>query len=247
MRQFESIFLWRVDENNYTARIFTMDEELDFAGHPVLGAAAAFHYLHKQPLNTMQWKISVKQRELIVHTSVNKKNYFATMNQGKPLFIHTASTTECTQILQALNLKPDNLYPELPIEVVSTGLPHLIVPLKYGIEHAKIVNKQFELLLQSMGAKFVYVFDILNREGRTWDNTGTCEDIATGSAAGPAGAYLHRHKLIKNKVIIHQGRFVNRPSQMEVFIESDKNHISSINVSGEVTIFAHGEIFDFNL
>lgn len=41
-----------------------------------------------------------------------------------------------------------------------------------------------------VGADFVYVLDIVNREGRTWDNAGLIEDIATGSAAGPSGAFL---------------------------------------------------------
>ena len=40
MRQFESIFLTQTeDASTYRARIFTMEEELDFAGHPILGAA----------------------------------------------------------------------------------------------------------------------------------------------------------------------------------------------------------------
>lgn len=42
-KQFETIFLRRIDENVFQARIFTVDEELDFAGHPILGAAAVIH------------------------------------------------------------------------------------------------------------------------------------------------------------------------------------------------------------
>lgn len=49
--------------------------------------------------------------------------------------------------------------------------------------------------LARVGAKFVYVFDPDAREGRTWDNGGAVEDVATGSAAGPAAAYLAAHGL----------------------------------------------------
>lgn len=244
MRQFESIFLEKITENKYAARIFTMEEELDFAGHPILGAAAALYHIYKPYNIPVQWRIQVKQREIIANVNLNGSNYCATMDQGKPEFIHIATTQECKNVLSALNLKKDYLYPKLPLEVISTGLPHLIVPLARGIEQAKVLNNTFESLLQSMGAKFVYVLDIPNQEGRTWDNAGIFEDIATGSAAGTAGAYLYKHKLInKNEVVINQGRFVNRPSQMKVTIVNEKNHLSSIMVSGEVAIFAHGEIF----
>src|SRR5882762_5344559 len=33
MRQFESVFLHQIDSNTFRASIFTMEEELDFAGH----------------------------------------------------------------------------------------------------------------------------------------------------------------------------------------------------------------------
>ena len=44
MRQFESIFvLGEPEGNTVRARIFTMEEELDFAGHPLIGLAAHLH------------------------------------------------------------------------------------------------------------------------------------------------------------------------------------------------------------
>jgi trans-2,3-dihydro-3-hydroxyanthranilate isomerase len=49
MRQFESIFLQNFDGETVTAKIFTCQEELDFAGHPVLGAAAVLHKHYPGP------------------------------------------------------------------------------------------------------------------------------------------------------------------------------------------------------
>ena len=43
MRQFESIFFYQTNSNVFRAFIFTMEEELDFAGHPVIGAATIMH------------------------------------------------------------------------------------------------------------------------------------------------------------------------------------------------------------
>jgi trans-2,3-dihydro-3-hydroxyanthranilate isomerase len=69
-----------------------------------------------------------------------------------------------------------------------------------------------------VGASFVYVFDPLLREGRSWDNAGRLEDTATGSAAGPAASYLAAHGLIgaHEQVTINQGQHVGRPSTIAV-------------------------------
>jgi predicted PhzF superfamily epimerase YddE/YHI9 len=56
------------------------------------------------------------------------------------------------------------------------------------------------------------------QEGRTWDNAGRVEDVATGSAAGPAAGYLMHHGVgpAGQPLVIHQGRFTGRPSTIEV-------------------------------
>ena len=165
------------------------------------------------------------------------------MDQGAPNFIYQLTKEETNKIINSVNLNLDDIYPNLPFEVISTGLPYLIVPLVKGIERASIYNKDFESLLNSINAKFVYLLDIPTLEGRTWDNIGKVEDIATGSAVGPAAAYLHKHKLINEKeIIINQGRFLNRPSQIRISIEDNKKEILSLKVSGDVAIFAHGEM-----
>ena len=73
-----------------------------------------------------------------------------------------------------------------------------------------------------MGAKFAYVFDPDKREGRSWDNAGAVEDVATGSAAGPAAAFLAAHGLAAKEetVVISQGRFLGRPSMITVTPDS---------------------------
>jgi predicted PhzF superfamily epimerase YddE/YHI9 len=43
-------------------RIFTEDEELDFAGHPVLGAAAVLHTLLPAPDAEESWALEVAAR-----------------------------------------------------------------------------------------------------------------------------------------------------------------------------------------
>jgi PhzF family phenazine biosynthesis protein len=96
-------------------------------------------------------------------------------------------------------------------------------------------------LLASFGAKFVYVFDVINFEGRTWANDGSVEDIATGSAAGPTAAYLIKHSLSdpNKSILISQGRFLGRPSEIEAYVEAKENVISNIWISGDVVKVAN--------
>ena len=118
----------------------------------------------------------------------------------------------------ALNLAPGQLHPALPMQVASTGLPYLIVPVQRGLDRARISHPGFEGLLEASGAKFVYVLDPDRPEGRTWDNAGRVEDVATGSAAGPAAGYLLHHGVhpAGQPLLIHQGQFTGRPSTIEV-------------------------------
>lgn len=240
-KQFETIFLLQEKEDTFTARIFTVEEELDFAGHPILGACAVIHQ-EFFPLNTMK-EITFRLNTKSVTTTSKKINqhYQVTMNQGVPKWGSVVSSVWQKKYCKALNLSPDDLCPDYPMEVVSTGLPYLLVPLQKNLANAHIQVTNLEALLQKNGAKFVYLFDVKEMEGRTWDNLGAVEDVATGSAAGPMGAYLYQHGCFKPEELIHinQGQYVGRPSLLTV---SKETATGAILVSGDVAMVARGEL-----
>jgi trans-2,3-dihydro-3-hydroxyanthranilate isomerase len=220
MRQFETVFLTAVDlaARSATLRIFTEDEELDFAGHPVLGAAAVLHGMLGTRSAAQQWAMLLAGRTIAVRTAPGDSWIDAEMDQGVPRFGPIIERAQAVTYADALGLTEDQLHPELPVQVVSTGLDYLIVPLSAGLEQARIRVPDFEALLERVGAKFVYVLDPLRPEGRTWDNAGRVEDVATGSAAGPAAAYLMRHRVVPEDqpIVLHQGQHVGRPSSIRV-------------------------------
>lgn len=242
MRQFESIFVCASDNNeSHRAKIFTIEEELDFAGHPIIGLAAHLHD-ESGKKDQQEWTIELNNKLVKVKTKKTDTYYHASMNQGNAEFIYTLNNEDVKEILSSLNLSIENLS-IYPMEVVSTGLPYLIVPITSGIEKAKISIMDFEILLAKFGAKFVYVFDLTTFEGRTWDNGGLIEDIATGSAAGPTAAYLTKHKLAPydSTIIISQGRFLGRASEIQAYVETKENTVPSIWVSGDVVKVANIE------
>ena len=246
LRQFESIFLARTPEPAvFDARVFAVEEELPFAGHPALGAAAVLHGAHG-PATTAAFTLRFAARSTrLVSERTGAGAYRVAMDQGRPSFTRTLSGTEEAPFLDALGLAVEDRPVSLPIGVVSTGLPYLIVPVtSNGLARARIESAEFERLLGAVGARFVYVLDPERLEGRTWDNAGAVEDVATGSAAGPAGAFLVRHGVVRadTTLVVRQGRFVGRPSEIRVRVTGPADAPASVSVSGDVWMVATGVV-----
>lgn len=238
-RQFETIFLVRRGDAVFDARIFTVEEELDFAGHPILGAAAVVQSeFFQEASSTILFTLNSKQ--VSVFCSAHGDFYDCCMDQGPAEFICAPEPEAYTTYLQPLNLAPHHIAAGFPLEVVSTGLPYLLVPLAAGLEQARILVTDYESRLAQIGAKFAYIFDVNAVEGRTWDNAGMAEDVATGSAAGPVGAYLYKHNKFSpaQEILIRQGRFVGRDS--EISVRRDKAS-GNMLVSGQVRLLVRGE------
>ena len=238
-RQFETAFVFSQSGGAYPVRIFTMQEELPFAGHPVLGAAAVIHKTFHSFQTAARISIDLSGRTVSIESVCTDGLFVETMNQGTPAFLGEAAKSRYAQIAQALHLGVDDLDPKLPAQVVSTGLPYLLVPVRDHIGNACIRRAGFESFLAEFGAKFLYVFDPETLECRTWDNTGETEDVATGSAAGPLCAYLVRRGIQKEGEVIrlHQGRYTGRPSVIEGWMRDGK-----VRIRGTVAFFASGTI-----
>lgn len=240
MRQFELIMAeFQPEAGRVPARIFTAEEELPFAGHPVIGAAAALHERYAAGEHARSWVFVIAAREISVRSQRTTGYYEAEMNQGSPTLASPLGQQDAARFASALGLSDVDLH-RLPMQVVSTGLPYLIVPVASGLDRARIAVGDFEQQLASVGAKFVYVFDPDKREGRSWDNAGAVEDVATGSAAGPAAAFLAAHGLAApdETVLISQGRFLRRPSVIAVTPDAQ----GDLWVGGPVAPVGHGVV-----
>jgi PhzF family phenazine biosynthesis protein len=166
----------------------------------------------------------------------------AFMDQGAPT--HLGAPTDGTdRVAAAFSLQPSDLHPELPPEVVSTGLRYLVVPVVEGaLERAKVA---FDLtsLVHRAGAEYAVLFDVESREIRHWNNDGIVEDIATGSAAGTIAAYCARHGLSEPGTLwaLAQGRFTGRPSRL--LVRSDLvDGAWRVGVGGDVSFVGSGAL-----
>ena len=124
--------------------------------------------------------------------------------------------------------------------MVSTGLPYLLLPVTAeALGRARQVNDLQEAL-DKLGAAFVYLLDVDGREGRTWPPRGRLEAGPPGSAAGPVAAYLVEYGLAAcgEPFVLHQGRFLDRPSRLDVQVATD----GSVRVGGQVQLLARAEL-----
>jgi predicted PhzF superfamily epimerase YddE/YHI9 len=274
MRQFESIFLTRIRGRVVRARVFTAEEELDFAGHPVLGAAAVLHDLAAlHDLTVIQdlavlydlagiggreagladatgldgpvdWVFELNEKTVGVSTEKKAWGYDAVMNQGRAEFGRVLDAVESAEKLGLIGTSIDHLYPGLWPTVVSTGLPYLIVPLKDNPYRARIGAPGLEKKLHSFGAQFLGLLDIGSRIIRTGNNEGTVEDIATGSLAGPAAAFLVAGGFEKRGVVMEfrQGENLGRMSRLYAELGTGADGLPEVTVKGSVCRIASGNM-----
>nr|WP_321527137.1 PhzF family phenazine biosynthesis protein [uncultured Cohaesibacter sp.] len=238
LRHFESIFLHETD-GRISAQIFDLLEELPFAGHPVIGAACTLHKLSGTDAKR-NWTLELQGgRQVQITTEYRDGRYFGTLDQGRPEMLGIVDKKP--EIARAFNL---DAVSDLPMEVISTGLAYLVVPVHGGLGDARITVPDLEETLQHFGADFAYLFNIDTFEGRHWNNDGIVEDVATGSAAGVVGAYTLKHGLAQPGVSfsLKQGHFMGRPSELIVTPYGTSENVERITVAGEVAFVGQGEV-----
>jgi len=239
LKQFETIFIYPKKDELFPVRVFTVQEELPFAGHPLIGATSVIHKTFYPNQDEVEIKLGLGERSICLYSKIDNKVFSVSMNQGKAEFIKAINKREAINIAKFFNLKSDDLDEKYPVEVVSTGLPYVLLPLIKNISNAKIVKEGLEKYIEKHYAKFVYLFDTQTLECRTWDNTGLFEDVATGSAAGPLIAYFvqNRLKKINQEIKITQGTYLGRKSTITGWVTNDE-----VFIEGKVAFFGNGEI-----
>jgi trans-2,3-dihydro-3-hydroxyanthranilate isomerase len=212
----ESTFVTEAGGDRYAMRIFTPDRELPFAGHPTLGTG--FVLVSEGRVTSPATQV-VRAGEIPVE--VDTEAGFAWMTQLAPEFGSEFSDVDL--LARATSLLPEDMHPDLPAQVVSTGLPPLIVPVRdlATLRHANLHRKAAAEACERSGGDELYLFAVHDGgvTARFFGPTESIrEDAATGSAAGPLGAYLAERGLagMPGTVVIAQGEQIGRPSFLHV-------------------------------
>jgi trans-2,3-dihydro-3-hydroxyanthranilate isomerase len=233
-------------------RIFTVQEELPFAGHPTLGTAFALRG---------QAGASAKPDEVLLDLNVGTvpvrfteepaKPTFGEMTQKNPEFaaIHNAE-----DVARLTSLTAADFDDSVPIQTVSTGLPYTIAALRslQTVQKLRLdLDGAAEYLARS-GGKFFYfvcretVDPKARLHARMMFYNG--DDPATGSAAGCCAAWMVAHSVAASdeQVLIEQGLEMHRPSR--IFVRATRqnngrdNQVANVRVGGNCVEVLRGEV-----
>ena len=236
----ETTFVTDSGPGGYSMRIFTPDVELPFAGHPTIGTAYTLAGEGRIPVRTTQ---TTAIGETPVEVELERG--FAWMTQQRPRF--GEELRERDAVAAAAGLVPEDLDPELPIQIVSTGLAPLLVPVHDDstLRRAELNASRVKQLVDATRTDCLYLFAIRGAgdvRARMFDASfGIGEDPATGSAAGPLGAYLASRGLagMPGTALVAQGEQVGRPSFLHLDVRPDGD-TWTVRVGGGVRIVGEG-------
>ncbi len=236
-------------------RIFLTTEEVPFAGHPTLGTASWLYLNHPILRGGQQVTLDLGVGPITVRfqpQQPGEPGVFGTMRQNDPIFGEALTSSEDHAALAvALDLSVDDLAPDLPAQVISTGMSFCIVPLR-SLEVAtrlRISPQNARPYLDRIGAKFFHCITPANaNSGADWHarmQFDTGEDPATGSASGCTIAYLVRHGVVSSEqpIVIEQGIEMLRPSRIHVSAALENNIVTKVFVGGRTIPVASGRLF----
>jgi len=232
-------------ERGVRVRIFTVGEELPFAGHPTLGTAFALRSAsgaQEVALELNVGRVPVK----FEHTP--GEPVFGEMTQVDPVF---GTRHDREAVARATGLTADDFDASLPIQTVSTGVPFTVTPLKSlaVIQKLHIDFARASDYLEKSGGKFFYFVTLetidpaAGLHARMLFYNG--EDPATGSAAGCTASWIVAHGVAEaeQRVLIEQGIEMRRPSRILVRASRNRdNSVVNVRVGGNAVEVMRAEL-----
>jgi trans-2,3-dihydro-3-hydroxyanthranilate isomerase len=244
-------------------RIFTPMRELPFAGHPIVGTWTALA-LEGVPLvseggsGVINLKHEVGIGVLPVDiTFEGGVPIRVTMTQGRfETGAEIRDPAELERIAEGLGIEVADFDSLLPVQVASTGIRALIVPVKLlaVLGKCRINSSVLSEAYLKVGAIGCYAFTRETRSGGAAHarffapDDNIPEDPGTGSAAGSLSGYLVHHGALNDSgnnvhsFMIEQGDFIDRPCRIFAEVAGRTGNVERVRIGGSAVIVARGEL-----
>lgn len=235
--------------DGYRVRIFTPTDELPFAGHPTLGTAAVIREVVAQDRpDEIRLDLDVGSIPVRVETAGATERYW--MTQRRPSF---GTGIDRAVAAAVVGLGTDRLDPDFAPQIVSTGLPTLIVPLTAleAVEAARTDPEAYRDFVDAHDTKAVLVFSSETLEAENdlhvrvfAEALGVAEDPATGSSNGCLAAYLTSREYFGGPTVeasVEQGYEIDRPSSLHLRADATGADVH-VEVGGRVIPVARGDL-----
>jgi len=254
----ETVFVSNSDVANFKFRYFTPKREIDFSGHPTI--AAFYALLREDVINTIAdvTMESVETNAGVLNIEI-VKNEATDMHEiqimhEQPKFLETYDPLD---YLEALGLSLADFHSPNPIQTVSTGTPHLMIPVstKRSLDRIRPNWDKLKELQKDSDYVSLSVFTRDTRDPTSDAQVrhfapalGVYEDPVSGSAAGSLGSYIIKYGFMEptipvTSIVIEQGHYVGRPGRIFVEVRGDQENIEQVKVSGTGVVVFKGKLF----
>lgn len=246
---------------DFKVRIFTPTKELPFAGHPVVGTHWVLAHVGRvdlrEPVTRVHFELGVGVLPADLHVADGGVERVV-MTQDRPTF--QAVLDDITDLVEGVGLPPEAITETgLPVQVVSTGVPQMMVPVRSLAEVQALDANQLNTAALNraccaVGTECVMVFTFETERPEATVHVrmfaplvGVPEDPATGSANGALGAYLVHHRAVPvtrptTHILSEQGAELGRPSRLYVEVERAGEEVTTVRVGGQVVLVAEGVV-----
>jgi trans-2,3-dihydro-3-hydroxyanthranilate isomerase len=252
----ETAFVFRSDKAAVKVRYFMPRKEIPFAGHPTIATAVMLAQEGLIPGGqstvVIDFEFNIGVLPVEIHLETAGKPLKAIMTQQKPSF---ELRVEGQELIRCLGLDTKDFIDQAPLQVVSTGVPFLMVPVT-GMDILKKVQIDrplFQPLLKRIGVDAAYMFCLggfeedADAHGRLFSSTVGSEDPFTGSAVGCMGAYIAHYGLCPRRILtVEQGHLMGRPGKGTVETVGSADNIESVKVGGCAVKTLEGVIYTQN-
>ena len=266
----ETVFVLKPDGKDERVlrrlRIYTPIREIPFAGHPIVGTwnALAREGVVPLPDGGSGWQRIYHEVQIgVLPVDIEFKDgqpVQVVMTQGEFKILNEIEDShEQAEVARALGLAREDLDESLPIQVITTGLSCLAVPVRSlaDLRDCRINSTLLGEIYTRYGGAGCHAFTRETLEVGTSraharffapaDNIP--EDPATGSACGALGAYLVHHGGLtlepvdgRYKFVIEQGDFIHRPSRINLDVKGETGRVEEVRVGGPSVLVARGEV-----
>ena len=236
-------------------RIFTPAQEMPMAGHPTIGSTFALAHARVIRPGAARFVFGLGVGPVPVDLEWDGSGLrFAWMTQLTPAFGPAIAARDL--VAAALGLTSADLVPDLPVQQISCGVPFLFVPLRSpdAVDRAVSDTAAFRRLAGTTGIEVpIFLFATLPTGSSHTVHSrmfapefGIIEDPATGSASGPLGCYLVRHRLVTGdaaqRIVSLQGVAMQRPSRIHIAISRRAGEIAEVKVGGTAVLVGQGQL-----
>ncbi|WP_105616119.1 PhzF family phenazine biosynthesis protein [Vallitalea okinawensis] len=234
----ETAFVMDSNKADFRVRFFTPVEEVDLCGHATI---ATFSLLRERGIigqGCYQQETKAGILKIVID-----EHHLVYMEQKKPQFLETLNKNE---LLSCFDLNDELIDNDLPIQVVSTGIRDIFLPIRdlHLLTNMQPHYNNISQLSRQYNVTGIHAFTLETKEEASAHCRnfaplyGIDEESATGTSNGALACYLSKYKdkfLVKDYVF-EQGYSMGQPSEIRVRLKLHEDNISEVVVGGCASI-----------